>query len=259
MREPGASPGRSRRCEGSSSPAETPLARRVTGRREGGGRGSPESEDLPLSSIPNPSWKEDSWLGVFFVVGAALGLALVLAASTLAASVTVRVEGKTQPIFGSVPVKVDASNAMVALDAASLLGEFYFQVTQTSFGPYVSQIGRYPGAGTAGWVFKVNGASPPVGADQVHAERRGRGALVLRDVRSDTGGPKTLSLKATTGNCYTVSSFDDAGKSTAAAGAQVKIDGRRIKAGSDGKACVGRHIGLVRAYAVGAVRSNAAK
>ena len=54
-----------------------------------------------------------------------LGLALTLAATALGATVTVRVEGKTQPIFGSVPVKVDAPNALVALDAASTLGEFY--------------------------------------------------------------------------------------------------------------------------------------
>jgi hypothetical protein len=182
----------------------------------------------------------------------------VLAASSLAAGVTVRVEGKTQPLFGSVPVKVDASNAMAALDAASLLGEFYFQITQTSFGPYISQIGRYPGAGNTGWVFKVNGASPPVGADQVTL-KDGDEVLWYYATFSDTGGPKTLSLKAASGNCYTVSSFDDAGKSTPAAGAQVKVDGRRVKAGQDGKACVGRHVGLVRAYAVGAVRSNAVK
>ena len=80
-----------------------------------------------------------------------LGLALALAAAALGATVTVRVEGKTQPIFGSVPVKVQATNALVALDAASTLGEFYFGLTNSSFGTYVSQIGRYPAAGAAGW------------------------------------------------------------------------------------------------------------
>ena len=54
-----------------------------------------------------------------------LGLALALAATALGATVTVRVEGKTQSIFGSVPVKVDAPNALVALDGASTRGEFY--------------------------------------------------------------------------------------------------------------------------------------
>ena len=193
-----------------------------------------------------------------FVLVAVVGLALVLAATTLGATVTVRVEGKTQPLFGSVPVKVEAPNALAALDVASTLGEFYYGLTTSSFGTYVSQIGKYPGVGSAGWVFKVNGASPPVGADQVVLED-GDQVLWYYATFGDTGGPKTLSLKAATANCYTVSSFDDAGKSTPAAGAQLVVDGRRARAGANGRACVGRHVGLVRAYAVGAVRSNAVR
>ena len=54
---------------------------------------------------------------------------------------------------------------------------------QFSFGPYVSQIGRYPAEGTTGWVFKVNGVSPPVGADAVVLGGGGRGPVVLRPVR----------------------------------------------------------------------------
>ena len=187
-----------------------------------------------------------------------LGLALALSAAALSATVTVRVEGKTQSIFGSLPVKLDAPNPLVALDGASIRGEFYVRLTQTSFGTYVSQVGRYPEAGAAGWVFKVNGASPPVGADAVTL-KDGDEVLWYYATFSDTGGPPTLSLKPAGTNCYTVSSFDDAGKSAAAAGALVKVDGRRFKAGADGKACVGKHQGQVRAYAVGAVRSNAVK
>ncbi len=187
-----------------------------------------------------------------------IGLVLSLAATALGASVTVRVEGKTQSIFGSVPRKVEAPNALVALDAAGIFGEFYVQVTQSSFGPYVSQIGRYPGAGASGWVFKVNGASPPVGADQVTL-KDGDEVLWYYATFSDTGGPATLALKTTTANCYAVTSFNDAGKAAPAADAQVRVDGRRFKANAAGKVCVGRHVGLVRAYAVGAVRSNAVK
>ena len=186
------------------------------------------------------------------------GLALALAATALGATVTVRVEGKTRPIFGSVPVKVDAPNALVALDAASTLGEFYAQVTHASFGSYVSQIGRYPGAGSSGWVFKVNGVSPPVGADQV-VLKDGDEVLWYFATFGATGGPKTLSLKAAGGNCYTTMAVDDLGKASAASGALVKVDGRRFTADSAGRACVGRHVGLVRAYAVGAVRSNAVR
>lgn len=187
-----------------------------------------------------------------------VGLVLTLAATALGASVTVRVEGKTQSIFGSAPVKMDAPNALVALDVASTLGEFYVQVTQSSFGPYVSQIGRYPSAGTSGWVFKVNGLSPPVGADQVVLED-GDEVLWYFATFGAAGGPPTLSLKAAAANCYTVMSSDDAGKSTAASGAQVRVDGRRLKANANGSVCVGKHMGPVRAYAVGAVRSNAVK
>lgn len=187
-----------------------------------------------------------------------IGLVLTLVATASGASVTVRVEGKTQSIFGSSPVKVEAPNALVALDAASISGEFYVQVIQASFGPYVSQVGRYPGAGASGWVFKVNGVSPPVGADQVIL-KDGDEVLWYYATFSDTGGPATLALKSTKKNCYAVSSFDDAGKATPAARAQVSVDGRRFKVDAAGKVCVGRHIGVVRSYAVGATRSNAVK
>ena len=192
------------------------------------------------------------------VLVAVIGAVLALTATALGASVTVRVEGKTQSIFGSVPVKVDAPNALVALDVASTLGEFYAQVTQASFGPYVSQIGRYPGAGASGWVFKVNGASPPVGADQV-VLKDGDEVLWYYATFGAAGGPPTLSLKASGTNCYVVSRSDDSGKAAAASGAQVLVDGRRFKTAANGRACVGKHLGLVRAYAVGAVRSNAVK
>jgi len=192
------------------------------------------------------------------VLVAVLGLVFAFAATALGATVTVRVEGKTQSIFGSAPVKVDAPNALVALEVASSLGEFYAHVTQASFGSYVSQIGRYPGAGSSGWVFKVNGASPPVGADQVTL-KDGDEVLWYFATFSASGGPKTLSLKATAGNCYAVTSSDDAGKASVAAGAQVDVDGRRFKAGANGRVCVGAHTGTVRAFAVGAVRSNAVK
>ncbi len=51
MREPGASPGRSRRCEGRSSPADTPLARRA-GKAAGGGAPSQKTCRSPLSLDP---------------------------------------------------------------------------------------------------------------------------------------------------------------------------------------------------------------
>ena len=185
-------------------------------------------------------------------------LALVLTPAALAANVSIRVEGKTTTIFGAAQPRLAADNALQALDVASTAGEFYYGTTTADFGTYVSQIGKYPAAGSAGWVFKVNGVSPPVGADQVTL-KDGDVVLWYYATFGDQGGPKTLSLKATTANCYTVTSYDDAGKAAPAAGAQLSVDGRRAKAGANGRACVGKHVGLVRAYAVGAVRSNAVK
>jgi hypothetical protein len=184
-----------------------------------------------------------------------LGLALALAATALGATVTVRVEGKTQSIFGSAPVKVEAPNALVALDTASSLGEFYFGLTSSSFGTYVSQIGRYPGAGAAGWVFKVNGASPPVGADQVQLNDGDR-VLWYWATFGPTGGPPTLQLTRTGPNCYRVVSENDQGTDRAAAGALLHVDGRRVRTRA-ARACVGKHTGTVRATLAGAVRSNA--
>ena len=133
-------------------------------------------------------------------------------------------------------------------------------MTQASFGQYVSQIGKYPGAGAAGWVFKVNGALAAGRRRPGRRSKDGDQVLWYYATFSDTGGPPTLSLKAASANCYVVTSFDDAGKTAPAAGAQLQVDGRRFKA-------IGRRPGLrragtsalVRAFAVGAVRSNAVK
>jgi hypothetical protein len=192
------------------------------------------------------------------VLVAVAGLVLSFAAAAVAATVTVRVEGKTRSIFGSLPVAVDASNALQALDIASTLGEFHYQLTSLSFGDYVSQIGKYPGTGNTGWVFKVNGVSPPVGADQVVLQD-GDTVLWYFALFGDAGGPPTLDLRAAGTGCYTASSLDDAGKRTAAAGAVLHVDGRRAKVDATGRGCVGRHRGLVRAYAVATVRSNSVR
>ena len=192
---------------------------------------------------------------------ALVGAALALSTAALAASVTVRVEGKTRTIFGSLPVRVPAASPLDALEAASILGEFHYELTSSSFGDYVSQIGRYAASGNSGWVFKVNGVSPPLGANAL-ALHDGDSVLWYWATFGPAGGPPTLSLRAVGRNCYAVTRFDDAGRQTAALGAVLHVDGRRIRTqGATGAAigCVGRHTGPVRAYAVGAVRSNSAK
>ena len=69
------------------------------------------------------------------------------------------------------------------------------------------------------------------------------------------GGPPTLELKRLPGNCYVVESLTDAGKRTRAATATLVADGKRFRTRA-GRACIGKHAGLVRATAPGAVRSN---
>jgi len=190
---------------------------------------------------------------VLALTGAA---ALVLAvAPALGALVHVRVEGKTQTIFGATQPNAVATNALDALEAASLAGEFYYHVNQSSFGQYVDQIGLYPGAGSAGWSFKVNNVLPPVGADRVTLND-GDSVLWYYADFSSGSGPKTLGLIVTRPGCYRVAAYDDAGKAAPAPDAVLRVDGRTIK-GSFTATCIGPHRGLVRATAPGMVRSNA--
>jgi len=255
-------PERSRRCKGRRFRADTPLAREGW---EGGEEGSPESEDLRRRIRIEPLAEGGFVFHRFALVAAFAVLALAPVGAALPpppapvpVDVHVRVEGKTRSIFGATQplVRADASNALAALDAASAAGEFYFHVTTTSFGPYVDQVGRYPAVGPTGWVFKVNGVSPPVGADQV-ALKEGDTVLWYWAQFGPAGGPKTLVLRRS-GGCYTASAQDDNGKTTPAVGAVLQIGSRRRVSTKQGKACIGPHRGLlVRATLDGAVRSNA--
>jgi hypothetical protein len=185
--------------------------------------------------------------------------ALLLVPAALAVGVHVRVEGKTRNIFGSTePTLTVKANALDALDSASLAGEFYYHVATTSFGPYVDQIGRYLAGGSNGWVFKLNGVSPPVGADAVTLKDGDR-VLWYWATFGPAGGPPTLVLQTTKKHgCYRVLSQDDNGKTKAARGARLHVGGRSVLARTGG-ACLGAHKGLVTATLNGAVRSNAAR
>ena len=66
---------------------------------------------------------------------AALAAVLLLVPAALAARVHVRVEGKTQTIFGATEPTLNVKATVLdALEAASLAGEFYYHVTTTAFG-----------------------------------------------------------------------------------------------------------------------------
>jgi hypothetical protein len=189
----------------------------------------------------------------------ALSLLLFVAAvpTALAAKVKIRVEGRTTTIYGAAEPSVSAGNALQALDAASTAGEFHYALTTASFGQYVSQIGKYAAGGSSGWVFKVNGASPPVAADQVTL-KDGDVVLWYWATFGAAGGPATLELRRLPGNCYVIQQVDDAGKRTRATTATLVVDGRRIRSRT-GRTCIGKHTGLVRAVAPGLVRSNAVR
>ena len=199
------------------------------------------------------------------VLVAAVAAVLVLVPTALAVKVHVRVEGKTRTLFGASAPLIDVTspqanpqpeNALDALDAASTLGEFFYHVTVSSFGAYVDQIGRYPAAGTAGWVFKVDGISPPVGADKV-VLKAGDTVLWYWAQFGVAGGPKTLVLSRS-GRCYRALAQDDNGKTSSANGAVLRVGSSRTVPTRNGRACIGPHRGLlVRAELGGAIRSNA--
>ena len=191
------------------------------------------------------------------ILAVAAAVFAVLVQSALGVNVRVRVEGKTQTIYGTAEptLSMPGTNALDALEAASARGEFYYHVTQFSFGPFVDQIGRFRAEGSNGWAFKVNGVSPPVGANNVTL-RDNDVVLWYWSTFGEQGGSPTLLLRRVVRNCYAAFTQDDQGRTQAAVGAQLIFDGKR-RSTRGGRACIGRHVGLVRAVRTGAVRSNA--
>jgi uncharacterized protein DUF4430 len=191
-------------------------------------------------------------------LSAALAALLVVVPAALAARVHVRVEGKTQTIFGSAEPTLNVkANALDALDSASLAGEFYYHVTLSAFGPYVDQIGRYPAGGTSGWIFKVNGIVPPVGADQVTVKD---GDTVLWYWATFTGSAGPLTLEVETSivkgkRCFFAAGRNDVGRTSRVRSVVFTLNGRRVGS-STGVVCtrLGRY--AVRVAKAGAVRSR---
>jgi hypothetical protein len=184
--------------------------------------------------------------------------ALVLAPSALAARAHVRVEGKTQTIFGSTePTLTVKDNVLDALDAASTAGEFFYHVTFTGFGPYVDQIGRYPAGGSSGWVFKVNGIVPPVGADSVHL-KDGDTVLWYWATFSGPAGPLTLEVENSLvkgKRCFFATGRNDAGHASRVRNVVFVLNGRQIRSRT-GVVCTRAGRFSVRVTKAGAVRSR---
>jgi hypothetical protein len=191
------------------------------------------------------------------ILAAVALLTVAVAAPALGARVKVRIEGKTTTIFGTTQptLNVADANALGALEVASIVGEFYYHVNP---GPFVNQIGRYPGSGFSGWSYKINGVSPPVAANQAPV-KDGDTVLWYWATFSEQGSTPTLQIQRRgKTNCYSVASQNDAGVATPAARAVLVVDGRRVKTRA-GRGCVGKHRGLVRATSPNAVRSNSVR
>jgi hypothetical protein len=189
-------------------------------------------------------------------ISVSLLAALVLAGAADAARVRVRVEGKMTTIYGAAEPRLEAgATALDALEAASLAGEFYYHVTQFSFGPFVDQIGRFGSTASDGWVYKVNGVSPDVGA-AAYTLKEGDRVLWYWTSFSGPVAMPTLRLERQRGGCYRVTTEDAKGARKPAAGASLIVDGRRVRTRA-GRACVKPHRSLVRAVLAGSVRSNA--
>ena len=156
---------------------------------------------------------------------------------------------------------VTATTALDALEQASLAGEFYYHVTQTSFGPYVDQVGRYGGTADSGWVFKVDDVSPPVGADKVVLKDNDRVVWYYATFGA-TGGPPTLSVKPSAKKgCYAAHGVRRQRQADRRRRPRLHIGSKRTIDGAAERRCVPRPAPglLVRATATGAVRSNAVK
>jgi hypothetical protein len=193
-------------------------------------------------------------------------LAALFVPDALAVKIHVRVEGKTQTIFGASGPLIDVASpgtALEALETASAFGEFYYHTTAAPF--RVDQIGRYRAVGQTAWAFKVNGSIPSVPANEYRLKRGDTVLWYWAQFGIVPGGPKTLVLvRLARTNCYRVIAQDDRGVVTAPIGAVLHVGGKRIVrtqgATQAVMACVGPHRGLlVRATLAGAIRSNAVR
>ena len=200
----------------------------------------------------------------------ALAAALALPGAALALSVHVRVEGPkgthfgarqplVTPFTGTVAgdggdVELAEPTALGALEAASIAGDFYYHLLVSSFGPYVAQVGRTPGEGPSGWVYKVNGVSPPVGADAYELEP-GDEVLWYYATFGDTGGPLTLDLDRVARGCYRAYKVNDLGERSFVRKVVFLLDDRSLRS-KGGRICPTGQWHTLRATKDGLIRSE---
>jgi Domain of unknown function (DUF4430) len=205
------------------------------------------------------------------VLGGSLAAALFVSPA-LAAKVEVRIEGARGTIWGKTEPRVspvtgtfsppDGPNVTVsgptpfgALERASRIGEIYYRVQDTSFGPYVDRIGRRSAGSTTGWVFKVNHVSPPVGADSVRL-KRGDNVLWYWATFGPAGGPKTLDLVRRGSHCFRAFAYADNGSRSKPGRVLYVGNGGRRTVSETGRFCAPEGWRTVRAKKAGHVRSD---
>jgi hypothetical protein len=198
--------------------------------------------------------------------------ALVVPATAAGIEVHVRVEGAAVTLFGAgqplltpftgvldtgaAPgLQLNQPTPLGALEAASAASELFYRMETASFGPYVAQIGRLAGEGASGWVYKVNGVSPPIGAD-AYVLAEGDVVLWYYATFGETGGPLTLDLRPAGRGCFRAFQVDDTGASTPSDDVAFRRDGRVIE-DADGRYCPTGHWHRLRATKEGLIRSEA--
>jgi hypothetical protein len=207
---------------------------------------------------------------LFALLVVSLAAALVLPEAALGIRVHVRVEGVRTTIFGATQplvepftgalvledttLEVPSPTVLGALERASARGEFFYRVTVTGFGPYVSQIGRLGPREASGWVYKVNGVSPPVGADAYVLED-GDEVLWYYATFGPAGGPLTLDLERAGQGCFRAFDVDDAGARSPARDVVFRLDDHGVE-DADGLTCPRGVWHRLKATRAGAVRSQ---
>ena len=211
-----------------------------------------------LLHIPNPSWKEDSWYDVCSFSSAAIGLVLALAAAALGATVTVRVEGQD-----AVDLRLGARQDRRRQRAAGARrGQHARRVLLPAHAPVVRRLRepdrQVPGRRRAPAGCSRSTASRRPSVRTRSCSRTATRALVLRHVRRH-GRAADARPEGAGGNCYTSPSVDDAGKRRRSPAPRSTSTAAGSRRSSTGAPVSARTRVLVRAFAVGAVRSNAVK
>lgn len=189
--------------------------------------------------------------------GGTLLVAVALAATAIAGTdvnVTVRVEGKTRTLFGAtapslVPtrgplaaeadatVELTRPTVLGALETASAVGEFNYNLKVFSFGSFVDRVGRFGSVGLTGWFFKVNGRAPQVGANDVVLKNGDSVLWYWTKLDATTfAGPDSLNLVRKRG-CFVAQAVNAKGKAKRAKSVIFRLDDARRIRSKSGRLC----------------------